>query len=171
MAQLNQLNYNPDVVVDDRPNTFDPMPPGVYTAQVIESELTPTKAGTGQRLNLTFEIIEGHFSRRRVWVGLNIINANAQTQDIAQRELKRICVAVGHVGPLPDSDMLHFKPLRLRVGLDKDDLTKNVARDYSPIGASPGGQMQSQPAQAQAQSSEPQPQQQAASGAKRPWQK
>lgn len=164
MARLE--DFNPDAITDDRPSTFDPLPDGVYTAQVIESDLVAAKTGNGQRLALTYEIVEGPFARRRIWDSLNIIHSNAQAQEIAQRDLKRLCAAVGHQGVLSDSEQLHFKPFRLRVGRDREDTSRNVRKDFAPVGGQPVGFSQASQPQ---QRSQPQTQQQAASGGSRPW--
>lgn len=115
MAQLG--NFNPDQVQDD---ARELLPPGQYVAQIIESDVVATKSGSGQMLKLTFEIVDGPLTKRRIWENLNIQNQNAVTQDIAQKSLKRICVAVGHSGVLTDSETLHFKPMRIRVAVEAD---------------------------------------------------
>ena len=38
---------------------FEPIPAGKYLATIVESEMKPTKSGTGNYLQLTFEILEG----------------------------------------------------------------------------------------------------------------
>lgn len=168
MARLD--NFDPDQVPEgDR--DFAPMPAGRYVAQIIESDLVPTKSGTGQMLKLTFEIIEGPCARRRVWANLNIINQSGQAQEIGQRELKHICAAVGHVGVLNDSDVLHFKPMRVRLGIEVDAQygDKNVCKGYEPMS---GPAPKSAPAAERPAATErpAQPAQVASGGAKtRPW--
>lgn len=167
MAQLG--TFNPDAVEDNR-GDFEPLPPGMYTAQIIASELAATKSGSGQMLKLTLEIVEGPAARRQVWDNLNIVNGNAQAQEIAQRTLKRICNAVGHVGVLTDSDGLHFKPMRVRLAIEEDRSgqygPRNAVKAYEPMGGRPA-------APAQTQSSYSPPTQaapaQASGGASRPW--
>jgi hypothetical protein len=63
------------------------LPPGKYLAQLIESEMAPTKAGDGQLLKLIFEILEGPSARRKIFDQLNLVNRNEQTVEIAQRTL------------------------------------------------------------------------------------
>jgi hypothetical protein len=102
---------------DDR--SFEPLPAGDYTMQVIESELKDTKSGSGQQLVLTLEVIEGPFSNRRVWDRLNIRNQNADAQRIAQRALADLCLAVG-IQSLRNSEELHFKPFIGAVKIRED---------------------------------------------------
>jgi hypothetical protein len=161
MADLGQ--FDPSQVQDEERELLDP---GVYTAQIIESDLVATKNGTGQMLKLTFEVIDGPSAKRRVWENLNIQNQNQQAQEIAQRSLKRICSAVGHAGVLRNSDELHFKPLRIRVAVEEDKSgqygPQNRVKGFEPVtgAATPANSGGYKP---------PQEQQRAAAGGGRPW--
>ncbi|HEX4918067.1 MAG TPA: DUF669 domain-containing protein, partial [Limnobacter sp.] len=44
----------------------DVLPAGKYIAAIVDNEIKPTKSGTGERLNLTFEILEGEHKGRKV---------------------------------------------------------------------------------------------------------
>jgi hypothetical protein len=78
-----------------------------------------TKAGTGQQLVLTLEVMEGPMTHRRIWDRLNIRNQNADAQRIAQRALADLCLAVG-IASLHNSEDLHFKPFTGRVTIKAD---------------------------------------------------
>lgn len=97
---------------------FDLLPAGKYLAQVIDSEVVPTKAGTGQMLKLTFEIMDGEHANRRLWARLNIANENAQAQQIGLAQLSALCHAVG-ITKLTDSLELHEKPVLVTVKVRK----------------------------------------------------
>ena len=168
MAQLG--NFNPDAVTDEQREL---LPPGAYTAQIIESDLVALKNGAGHMLKLTFEIVEGACAKRRVWENLNIQHSNSQAQDIAQRSLKRICTAVGHQGVLDDSEALHFKPMRIRVAVEEDKSgqygPQNRVKGFEALNAPPGGYSQASSPPAPQQAAYQAPQQQAAAGGSRPW--
>lgn len=136
MAQLTA--FDPNQVQDEQREI---LPPGQYVAQIIESDLVATKSGSGQMLKLTFEIVDGPCAKRRLWENLNIQNANAQAQEIAQKSLKRICTAVGHQGVLTDSEQLHFKPMRIRVSVEADKSgqygDQNRLKAYEPLSGNP----------------------------------
>lgn len=106
-----------DVPADDR--NFEPIPVGVYKVQVIESKIEDTKSGSGQMLVLTLEILDGEYANRRLWDRLNIQNQNPQAQQIAQRALADLCLAIG-ITQLRDTDELQFKPLDVKVGIRQD---------------------------------------------------
>jgi len=107
---------------------YDPLPAGKYLAVITESEMKPTKAGTGQYLQLTFEILDGQFKGRKVWARLNLANSNEMTVKIAQAELSAICRAVGVLAPT-DSVELHNLPLVITVKCKKRDDTGDVTNE------------------------------------------
>jgi hypothetical protein len=93
---------------------FDAIPSGKYVACIVESEMKPTKSGTGSYLQLTFEVLEGEFKGRKVWSRLNLENPNAVAVQMARSELSSICRAVGVLEP-KDSVELHNLPLVITV--------------------------------------------------------
>ncbi len=133
MANLNNFNANE---VD--PNfAFDPIPAGHYTAVITASEMKATKKGTGQYLELTFQVIEGEHKGRLLWARLNLDNPDATAVKIARAELSAICRAVGVLAP-KDSVELHNLPLVLKVDRkDRKDTGEpaNVIKGYEKKGA------------------------------------
>lgn len=115
--ELDQAFDPNSVPEDDR--TFDPLPAGDYLMQVTESEIKPTKSGSGEQLILTLEVVDGPHQNRKVWDRLNIRNENADAQRIAQRALADLCLAIG-VTSLRDTSDLHFKPFTGRVTIQAD---------------------------------------------------
>lgn len=118
---------------------FEPLPAGKYLAMIVNSELKPTQAGTGEYLKLEFEIIDGEFKGRKLFANLNLDNPNAQAVQIARAELSAICRAVNVLQP-KDSVELHNLPLVLKVGMEKRKDTnelQNRIKGYEPkeIGA------------------------------------
>ena len=110
MADLN--GFDADTV---EPTTdFETIPADKYEAVITESEFKPTKAGTGNYLQLTFQVIAGAYKNRFLWARLNLNNPNATAVTIAQSELSAICRAVGVTKPR-DSVELHNLPSVIRV--------------------------------------------------------
>ena len=91
-----------------------PIPSGEYLAHIIDSDMKPTKSGTGQYLELTYEVTYGPYKGRKVWTRLNLDNPNAKAVEIAQRDLSAICHATGQL-QVQDSQQLHYKPHIIRV--------------------------------------------------------
>lgn len=113
----------------------DVLPAGKYIAIITQNETRQTKSGTGERLNFTFEIVEGDHKGRKVWAGLNIKNQNPDAEKIAMRELSAICRAVGVMQPRGPED-LHDKPLEIDVKVrpaDEKYAASNEISAYKPI--------------------------------------
>ena len=113
---------------------LDVITPGKYLAVITESEMKPNRTGTGEYLQLTFQIIEGPFRGRVLWTRLNLRHPNATAVQIARAQLSAICRAVGVLTP-QDSAELHNLPLvidvRCRKRPDTGQLVNEI-KGYSP---------------------------------------
>jgi len=148
MADLNGFNAN-----EVEPTaSFEAIPAGKYLAAVTESEMKPTKNGSGSYLQLTLTILEGEYKGRVVWARLNLANPNQTAVKIAQSELSAVCRAVGVMVP-KDSCELHNIPLLITVKVkkreDNGELTNEV-KGFEPKTAATG-----KPQQAPANSTTP----------------
>lgn len=117
----------------------DVLPAGKYVAIITQNETRPTKAGDGERLNFTFEIVEGDHKGRKVWAGLNIKNKNPDAEKIALRELSSICRAVGVMQPRGPED-LHDKPMEIDVKVRAADEKYAASNEISGYRAISGAQ-------------------------------
>ncbi len=150
------------------------LPPGDYTVQIVESEMADTKAGNGQMLKLTMDIIDGPHTGRKLWDRLNLVNPNAQAVEIAQRTLSAICHATGQL-TVSDSEQLHFKPMVAAVkvkpaGNDKFGVYREAQNEVS--GYKPAGSASARPApagQPQQRQAAPPPAQSKPATAAPPW--
>ncbi|MTH95407.1 DUF669 domain-containing protein [Roseibium sp. RKSG952] len=145
MAHLG-MTFDPEQAPQD---DFADLPDGRYAMQIIGSELKPPRSGTGQGLNLQFEVIMGDFERRQHWEWLNIKNDNAKAEEIAHRTLGRICRAAG-LGPISDSEQLHGIPMFVTVknkANKQTGETRAEATKFEPYSAAPVPQYQ-QPSEA-----------------------
>lgn len=129
MANLGNFN-----AAEVEPTTsFDPLPAGRYIAAVTDSEMRPTKSGSGSYLQLAFTVLEGEYKNRVLWARLNLHNPNATAVKIARGELSAICRSIGVLQPR-DSVELHNIPLLITVKLKKrkdNGETTNVISNYS----------------------------------------
>ena len=110
------------------------LPAGEYLAAIAKSSVGPTKSGSGTKAELEFEVLDGPHKGRRFWVTLNLKNPNAQAQEIGLRELSAICHAVGKLR-VADTEELHAHPMLVKLGIDKNDPERNVAKGYRPATA------------------------------------
>ena len=145
------------------PSNFDVYPAGKYLAQIVSSEMRPTKDGRGQYLFLELDILEGPFAGRKLFDRLNLVNDNPDTVDIATRTLSSICRATGQM-QVKDSEQLHLIPLiaDVRVRPPKGQYGESNSIRYLPRNAAAPatrapGAYASAPAPATAPSPQPQP--------------
>lgn len=130
------LNFNAAEV--EPSSTFEAIPAGNYEAVITDSQMKPTKAGTGSYLELAFEIIAGDYNGRRLWARLNLANPNPKAVEIAERELSGICRAVGVMQPKDSAD-LHNLPLVITVKTrnNQDGELTNEIKGYAARAAAP----------------------------------
>ena len=99
---------------------YEALPAGDYQVIITESEMKPTKSGTGRYLQLKLQVINGKFQNRTLFDRLNLDNPNDTAVQIAKATLSSICRAVNVLTP-QDSSELHNKPLTAKVSVRKDD--------------------------------------------------
>ncbi len=120
--------------------SFEPLPAGVYIAEITDSEIVATKAGTGQMLKLTWKVLDGQYSGRLIFDRLNIANANPKAEETGQRQLSALCHSVG-VLQLKDTAQLHALPCSVRVAVRKDETgqygDQNEVKGYSTLPGQP----------------------------------
>ena len=100
------------------------------------TDLKPTKAGNGEYIELTIEIMDGEFSGRKIWERLNVNNPSEQTVQIARSQLNQLATALGQV-PLKDTDQLLEIPFTLTLDIDRKDNTRNRVMGYSSASSAP----------------------------------
>lgn len=145
------LGYNFDAN-DVEPNApHEIIPAGKYPAQIVDSVMKDTKAGTGQYLELVLEIVDGEFAGRKLWDRLNLKNPNQKAEEIAHRTLSAICRAV-NVLNVQDSEELHHRPMLVTVAVRKRDTgdLSNEVKGYEALSGAPVAPARPQPAAAAA---------------------
>lgn len=111
------------------------VPINKYKSTLLESEIVPTKDGKGKRLNLTFGILSGPYTGRKIFEGLNIVNKSQAAVDIAMSQLASLCLAVGKP-TIRDTAELHNIPLMLSVGVQAANgqfKARNTVEGYKSI--------------------------------------
>lgn len=110
--------------------SFEPLPLGDYNAMITDSQMKITKAGTGEYLELTIQIIDGAHSGRRLWERLNVVNANKVAEEIARSQLNGIKLAC-NIDKLESSEQLHDVPFVVSLDIDRRDPTRNKVMGYT----------------------------------------
>lgn len=112
-----QLGTEFDATTVDPSGGYPLVPAGKYMAQIIASDMRPTKDGNGAYLQLELEIIDGPEAGKKVFDRLNLHNTNQTTVAIAQRSLSQICHATGILS-VSDSEQLHARRMLIDVRIE-----------------------------------------------------
>lgn len=124
MADLHGFDANEIEPTSD----FEPIPAGKYEAVITDSEMKQTRAGTGEYLQFTFQIVDGPHRNRLLWSRMNLNNPNATAVQIAKAELSALCRAVGVMAP-KDSTELHNLPLIIHVRCKRRSDTGEISNE------------------------------------------
>jgi uncharacterized protein DUF669 len=101
-------------------NSWDVLPPGEYVAHAVEASIQQPHSGDGYYLALTWKIIEGDYEGRQVWQRITCQHSSEQAQTIGRKTLKDLCVATGVTEQVDDAEVFLFKPVRIRLGIERD---------------------------------------------------
>lgn len=125
------INFDANTV--EPSEAFDVLPKGKYLCMAVDSVIKPTKNGSGDYLEITFEVLDGNGKGRKIWERLNIRNSNKKAEEISQRQLSALCRAVG-VMNLQDTTQLHNIPVMLNVDIETREgySPQNRVKGYEP---------------------------------------
>lgn len=128
------INFKASAIqIEERSNSFGPLPAGEYEMMIVKSETKPTKSGNGHYLELEMHVVSGQHSGRRHWERLNLDNPNQQAVKIAQEALAKLCMAL-NIDDVEDSEQLHDQVFIAEIGIDKKDDQRNVIWGYQGVG-------------------------------------
>jgi hypothetical protein len=136
MANLGMV-YN----ADNAPQMdFEPLPAGDYTMAIMESEIKISGENSKypgiKYLNLTFEVVDGKGTGRKVFHILNLWSPSEKSAKIAEGELGAIQKAIGAKN-VSNSSELHGKPLVVKLAIQpaRDGYdASNKAKAFKALG-------------------------------------
>lgn len=114
------MRFNETISVDTLPvstNNYDPIPAGWYNAVINSAELKDTKSGTGQYINVRYDVTEIH-AGRVVFGMITVKNANAVAEQIGRQQLGELLRAIGKAS-VNDTDELLGAQLCIKVGISE----------------------------------------------------
>lgn len=132
MADLTPLAFDP-ANVEDMGDGFKIIPPQTAPVIIVESEVKPTKDGTGKILEIKNQIVEGPNVGDVVIDRLNIQNKSEVAQKIGLSQLKDICMAIGKTGQLKDSTELHGKVYSVKIVVEQFQSNTGKVLDSNKI--------------------------------------
>ena len=96
------------------------LPEGKHLVVITESEIKPTKDKRNELLELTLESVYGESKGQKGAYRLNLYHKNELAQEIAKKNLARICHAVG-IMQLTDTAQLHGRQFGVAVDYQAED--------------------------------------------------
>jgi hypothetical protein len=107
---------------------FDPLPAGEYRVLVEEATGKPTKAGNGRYINVQYTVVDGRYTKRKLFHKFNTENPSEQARKIGRSVLKRFLHAVGLGTQRFETEIemcraVANKTLYITVGVRKDNRT------------------------------------------------
>ena len=144
--------------------TYTPIPAGIYTTAIIDSDVKPTKSG-GTQAVFTLQVVDGPFAGRKVFARINVRNPSPEAERIGQSQLSALQHACG-VLQMQDTCQLHGKVVRARITVRKDETGQyGDSNEVKGFEAAGGAQMPAASAPVMAAPAAP------AAAAVPPWQK
>lgn len=121
--------------------SYDPVPPGWYTARIHSAEVKDTKAGNGQYIKIRYDIVGPSHQGRVIFGNLNIRNPNAKAEQIGRQQLGEMMRAIG-LAEIQDTDQLIGGTCEIKLDIqaaDGDYAARNEVRGWkhSAVGAAP----------------------------------
>lgn len=129
------LNFNANNVAPS--SGFEIIPAGTTVElHATEAEVKPAKSGNGDKLDLTFEVLQPEeYKGRKIWESLNIAHNNPVAQKIGQERLSALCHATGYL-EVSDTEELLWKPFVATLDVETYEKRgggtgeKNVVKKY-----------------------------------------
>ena len=109
---------------------YTPLPPGQYTARIIDGQLISSRTHNTPGYELTFEVVEGEFRGRRIWHSIWLTEAALPR---AKRDLAKLGISDLHqlAAPLPPGMRCHIDVVIRR---DDADVERNRVRRFEVVG-------------------------------------
>jgi len=160
MASLGET-YEVSALPQGNIGSFDPVPPGWYSATMSAADIKATKSGTGKYIAVRYDITGPTHQGRVVFGNLNIRNISAKAEQIGLQQLGDICRAVG-LSHVHDTDQLIGHNLQIKLDIEKSEQygDKNQVKAFKPVaGGAPSvpvrSSVQNAPAAAPAKAAPP----------------
>ena len=127
---------NWDLVQDDSPKEFTPLPDGWYDARITGSEIKTTKAGNGRYISLRYDVIGSEYAGRVVFSNITINNPSAAAEGIGRKQLSQIAMAGGMTSLPRDTDELIGLNIKIKVTIraaTEEWGASNDVKDWKPL--------------------------------------
>jgi hypothetical protein len=95
---------------------YDPLPEGWYTATITKADLNDTKSGTGQKIDVRYDITGPSHQGRVTFGSFNIFNQSAKAEEIGRQQFGDLLRAIG-LPQCNDTDLLIGHSVQIKVAI------------------------------------------------------
>lgn len=115
-------SFGQSFVAEELPqsNNYDPVPEGWYNVVVHSAELKPTKDGSGQYINIRYDITGPTHQGRVIYDIINIKNKSSQAEEIGRQQLGNLMRSIG-LAKVDDTDELIGGNIQIKVGIRQQE--------------------------------------------------
>jgi hypothetical protein len=131
MAFLGETFSTDSLPVSDR--SYDLIPEGWYNATITKAELNNTKAGTGQKIDIRYDITGPTQQGRVVFGTVNVRNQSQKAEEIGRQQLGEIMRAIG-LAKVQDTDQLIGGNLGIKLVVKTGEYAGNEIKGYRALG-------------------------------------
>jgi hypothetical protein len=101
-------------------SSFDLLPVGSYSAQVVDACVAKPQSGDGYYVGLSWQVTEGEYENRYVFQRITFLHSSVQAVTIGRHQFKDLCVATGVSEQVTDVSVFKFIPCTIKVGIERD---------------------------------------------------
>lgn len=134
MAFLGETFSTDELPVSDR--SYDLIPEGWYNVSITKADLGQTKAGTGTKIDMRYDITGPSHEGRVVFGSINIRNQSQKAEEIGRQQLGEIMRAIG-LAKVEDTDQLIGGQLQIKIKIRKptdNDKASGYGDDKNEVG-------------------------------------
>ena len=118
--------------VDDLPQSdrnYELIPEGWYNVSITKAELGTTKAGTGQKIDIRYDITGPSQQGRVVFQAVNIRNQSQKAEEIGRQQLGDIMRAIG-LAKVNDTDQLIGGHVNIKLAIRDKRTDEKTGKTY-----------------------------------------
>jgi Protein of unknown function (DUF669) len=106
-----------DAVETSKGSTYELLPNGEYTLQLISYQVKRTLDGTGEKIDAVIEVVSGPLESRKIFETYNTRNKNSQAVTISIGNIKALCLSCGvdFKEACTEFDLVLYKPFNAYV--------------------------------------------------------
>ena len=110
--------------------SFNPIPPGTYTVDIVHAEIRDTQNGAGKYVNVEMQVQMPDGNERTLYDVIVFQHTSEIAQQIGSARLRSLSDAAGMDASDFDTDGLVGKRVQARIGIQKKDPERNEVKVY-----------------------------------------